>query len=64
MGRTARQGQEGSYSLVLCQKHLERLGFDPDGIKATAGRYSPDLLHLIPTLVQTLTLAAGPKSEP
>lgn len=29
MGRTARQGQVGSYSLVLCRKHLERLGVEP-----------------------------------
>ena len=33
MGRTARKGQPGSYSLVLCQKHLERLGFEPEDIK-------------------------------
>jgi len=33
-GRTARQGQPGSYSVVLCQKHLERLGFEPEDLKA------------------------------
>jgi hypothetical protein len=33
MGRTARQGQVGSYSLVLCRKHLERLGVEPDDLQ-------------------------------
>jgi hypothetical protein len=33
-GRTARQGQNGSYSLVLCNMHLERLGFEKDAVTA------------------------------
>jgi hypothetical protein len=37
MGRTARQGQEGSYSLVLCRKHLERLGIEPDDLDRWMG---------------------------
>ena len=32
MGRTARQGQDGSYSLVLCKSHLGRLGFEPEDV--------------------------------
>lgn len=36
-GRTARQGQVGSYSLLLCSPHLQRLGFEPDDIAAWKG---------------------------
>lgn len=32
MGRCGRQGQPGSYSMVLCKSHLERLGFEKENI--------------------------------
>ena len=36
-GRTARQGQPGSYSLLLCSTHLQKLGFEPGEIATWKG---------------------------
>ena len=33
MGRCGRQGQDGSYSMVLCRPHLERAGFDKGALQ-------------------------------